>query len=62
MRMFKTKDFWETLLKDDWLDKFVEHGWCWNGCKTKHPTKVRDFLLISVGWLSNSKPEVHRRI
>lgn len=62
LNIFYTKDFWDLLLKDDWLDKFVEHGWCWNGCKTKYPIKISDFLLISLGWMNGSRSEVHSRL
>lgn len=62
MKQYYTKDFRELILKDDWLEKFVESGWCWNGCMTKYPIRIRDFLFISLGWMNNSTPEVHAKL
>lgn len=62
MRTFKRKAFLTALLDYGYLDKFVESGWCWDGCQTKHPINLTHFLLLTIGWTSSCSFEIHAKV
>ena len=62
MKQFYSKDFFELLVNEGWLPKFLESGFCWNGCKTKNTMRLSDFLCVTVGWISDSKKEIHEKL
>lgn len=62
MRQFYANDFFELLVNDGWIEKFLESGFCWNGCQTKNHMRLSDFLCVTVGWVSQSKKEIHEKL
>lgn len=62
MRKFTKENFLIALLEHNYLEKFVESGWCWGGCQVDYSIKLPDFLLLTTGYFLKNNVEVNTRV